>query len=268
MALILPNTIANLTPADGAKVQQNFASVQSWANQEAIARDGSTAMTAPLLLPGAPTQPNQAATKAYVDSSVPVGVIQMYVGDAEPGGWLFCRAQALSRATYAALFAVIGTKYGAGDGSTTFNLPSLQGRAPMGYWPGGTWAQTMGGMVGAADSTLPSHTHNGADHLHGFSGTTAGANARHDHQEPSISVYQNTASPQFYIALAGSGPLPGAHFDLSQLATGTDRQDHGHAFSGATGAADRGLTTSAAGASATNTNISPSTVVNFIIRVS
>lgn len=68
MPLILPNTIANDIPADGAKVQQNFATIQSWANQEAITRDGSTGMTAPLLLPGVPTQPNQAATKGYVDS--------------------------------------------------------------------------------------------------------------------------------------------------------------------------------------------------------
>jgi hypothetical protein len=67
MALILPNTIANETPADGAKLQQNFATIADWGNQDAISADGSTAMRAPLLLPGAPTQPNQAATKAYAD---------------------------------------------------------------------------------------------------------------------------------------------------------------------------------------------------------
>ena len=70
MALILPNTIANLIPADGDKLNQNFDTIVDWANQDAITADGSTGMTAPLLLPGAPTQPNQAATKAYVDTAV------------------------------------------------------------------------------------------------------------------------------------------------------------------------------------------------------
>jgi hypothetical protein len=68
MPLILPNTIANEIPADGDKLQQNFETIQDWANQNAITADGSTAMVAPLLLPGAPTQPNQAATKEYADT--------------------------------------------------------------------------------------------------------------------------------------------------------------------------------------------------------
>jgi len=70
MPLILPNTIANDIPADGDKLQQNYATIQDWANQDAITADGSTGMTAPLLLPGAPTQPNQAATKGYVDTAL------------------------------------------------------------------------------------------------------------------------------------------------------------------------------------------------------
>jgi hypothetical protein len=68
MALILPNTIANLIPADGDKLGQNFGVIQDYINQEVISRDGSTAMTSALLLPGPPTQPNQAATKGYVDT--------------------------------------------------------------------------------------------------------------------------------------------------------------------------------------------------------
>lgn len=135
MPLILPNTIVNETPADGDKLQQNFAAIQSWANTEAITRDGAVAMTGPLLLPGVPTADNQAASKAYVDTrpiapSTPVaGMVYWPHNVAVPTGyttyWMRCQGQAVSRTTYAALFAVIGTKYGAGNGTTTFNLPNM-----------------------------------------------------------------------------------------------------------------------------------------------
>ena len=55
--------------------------------------------------------------------SVPTGMISAF--HTVPKGWLQCNGAAVSRTTYAALFAVIGTKYGSGDGSTTFNLPNL-----------------------------------------------------------------------------------------------------------------------------------------------
>ena len=259
MPLILPNTIANLTPADGAKVQQNFASIQSWANQEAITRDGSTAMTAPLLLPGAPTQPNQAATKDYVDHAVPVGVMWEYAGDTAPAGWMLAQGQAVSRATYAALFGVLGTKYGVGDGSTTFNIPNMQGRSAMGYYPGGGWAQTLGMAAGTQDSTLASHTHTGADHLHGISiGTTAQMNW--------AEVWQNGAgftvdNVDTFAVRIGDGITINMHKFQSSSYPGPV------AVNGATQAADRALTTSAAGVAPTNTNIHPIVVVNFIIRV-
>lgn len=59
-------------------------------------------------------------------SSVPPGMIGAF--NSVPEGWLRCNGAAVSRTTYAALFAVIGTKYGSGDGSTTFNLPNLHHR--------------------------------------------------------------------------------------------------------------------------------------------
>jgi hypothetical protein len=73
--------------------------------------------------------------KAYVDakvleivpsgsSNIPVGAIQMYAGTSAPSGWLMCDGSAVSRTTYSALFGVVGTSYGTGNGSTTFNLPN------------------------------------------------------------------------------------------------------------------------------------------------
>lgn len=64
--------------------------------------------------------------------SMPTGTIVDFCGSAAPGGWLLCAGQAVSRTTFAALFAVIGTTFGAGDGSTTFNVPDLRGRVVAG----------------------------------------------------------------------------------------------------------------------------------------
>ena len=274
MPLILPNTIANGLPADGDKLDQNFRTITDWANQEAIVRDGSTAMQQPLLLPGAPTQPNQAATKAYVDSWVPVGVMFEYLGDVEPAGWMFARGQALSRATYAALCAIMGTKYGAGDGSTTFNLPSMQGRAPMGHWPGGTWAATNGALIGQADTSLPYHAHTGVDHLHGVPGAnTSMQSNNHDHTVDWGEVFHYSQNPVdnvnvFDVRIGDGFTVRMEKFPSSSYPSSTNRQGHLHASAAVTtGAADRNLNTGAAGVSATNTNISPSTVLNFIVKV-
>jgi hypothetical protein len=67
-----------------------------------------------------------------VSLALPVGVVLPYVGHATPDEFLFCNGQAVSRTTYASLFQVIGTYYGAGDASTTFNVPDLRGRGIVG----------------------------------------------------------------------------------------------------------------------------------------
>jgi len=65
-------------------------------------------------------------------STLPAGMLVPYGGSTAPSGWLLCDGVAVSRTTYATLFAVVGTSYGAGDGSTTFNLPDMQGRVAVG----------------------------------------------------------------------------------------------------------------------------------------
>lgn len=62
----------------------------------------------------------------------PPGMLAPYAGQTAPEGWLLCDGSAVSRTTYAALYAVIGTTYGAGNGSTTFTLPDLRGRVVAG----------------------------------------------------------------------------------------------------------------------------------------
>lgn len=101
-----------------------------------------------------------------------VGEIKMYGGIQAPAGWFFCTGQTVSRTTYSGLFRVIGTLFGAGDGSTTFTLPDFRGRMPIGAGTGtaaGATAQTLGsqpttGAGGEQTHTLsvaemPSHEH-------------------------------------------------------------------------------------------------------------
>ncbi|MBI1243611.1 MAG: hypothetical protein GC202_01270 [Alphaproteobacteria bacterium] len=87
---------------------------------------------------------------------VPAGIVVPFAGTVEPAGWLFAAGQAVSRAAYEALFAALGTTYGAGDGSTTFNLPDLRGRVPAGRDNmNGTAANRLtAGGAGIAGSTL------------------------------------------------------------------------------------------------------------------
>jgi microcystin-dependent protein len=81
---------------------------------------------------------------------IPTGLISPYGAEAAPLGWLLCDGFAVSRSTYADLFAVIGETYGAGNGSSTFNLPDLQQRFPLGLATSGTGA-SMADTGGAID---------------------------------------------------------------------------------------------------------------------
>lgn len=110
------------------------------------------------------------ATAVQEALAVP-GDIKMCATQTEPNGWLWCDGSAVSRATYAALFAAIGTTFGAGDGSTTFNLPDLRGEFVRGW--DGTRGIDSGRVFGSAQSSQNlSHTHSGTtdvagDHFHG-----------------------------------------------------------------------------------------------------
>ena len=76
--------------------------------------------------------------KGYADDLLPIGSYIQFAGSQAPAGFLVCNGGAISRTTYSALFAVIGTTYGSGDGSTTFNLPNLTDRFLQGSTTSGT----------------------------------------------------------------------------------------------------------------------------------
>ena len=88
--------------------------------------------------PDATDNSKNIATTAFVRTIVPAGVVLAYARGAVPTGWLLCDGSAVSRTNYAALYAVIGTTYGAGNGSTTFNLPNLVDKFVEGSATAGT----------------------------------------------------------------------------------------------------------------------------------
>ena len=81
----------------------------------------------------AATDTTRAVTPASVRLAVPAGAVLPFAQNSAPDGWLKCNGAAVSRTTYATLFAAIGTTYGAGDGSTTFLLPDLRGEFVRGW---------------------------------------------------------------------------------------------------------------------------------------
>lgn len=104
---------------------------------------------------------------------IPIGGLMPFGGATAPEKWLLCDGAEISRADYADLFAQIGTAYGAGNGTTTFNLPDMRGRSTMGVdgaLVSGLGAQAGASAVALSIANLPSHDHDYTDpgHTHGL----------------------------------------------------------------------------------------------------
>lgn len=110
---------------------------------------------------------NFASLKSAVEKAdeIPAGSIMPYAGSTVPADWLPCDGSAVSRADYAELFTAIGTTYGAGDGSTTFNLPDLRGEFLRGL-DEGAGVDTGRGLGSNQSDAMHSHTHTDAGHSH------------------------------------------------------------------------------------------------------
>lgn len=112
---------------------------------------------------------------------LPPGVVAPYAKSTAPTGWLLADGSAVSRATYAALYAAIGDTYGDGDGSTTFELPNLKGKVVVGRDSGDSSFDSIGETGGEKNHTLttnemPTHSHNQNSHSH-----TTDAGGAHNH---------------------------------------------------------------------------------------
>lgn len=110
-------------------------------------------------------------------AGTPIGSVFQYASDTIPNKYLLCNGQAVSRTEYSKLFAIIGTTYGAGDGSTTFNIPNLKTRVAVGKDSSNSSFASLGQTGGATTHTLttaqmPSHSHTftGSGHTHTLNG--------------------------------------------------------------------------------------------------
>jgi len=160
----------------------------------------------------------------------PTGSVVAYAADSEPSGWLFCYAQAISRTTFSELFSVIGTAFGTGDGSTTFNLPDLRGRVIAGQDDmGGTSANRLTGVAGSVNGDTFAGTGGVETHT-----LTSAEMPAHTHD-------QNASS-------AGSGGSPGTTSMSSSTNNGSG-----------------GLTDSTGDGGAHN-NVQPTMILNYIIK--
>ena len=181
------------------------------------------------------------------------GTVLDFAGTTAPNGWLTCYGQAVSRTTYANLFATIGTTYGTGDGSTTFNLPDARGRSIIGKDNmGGTAASrvtTAGGGVdgatlGAAGGT---ETHTLTDPGHAHAITDPG----HFHAE--FKGDNTTASVQAGASVIGS---------RNNITANTDTKTTGITINSTA----TGITMANAGSGNAHPNVQPSLVLNKIIK--
>lgn len=151
--------------------------------------------------------PDTSGTSPSV-TAVPTGGIIAYGFTTAPTGFLLCDGSLVSRSTFSALFAIIGTAYGAGDGSTTFGLPDLRQRFPLGKAASGTGV-TLGGTGGAID-----HTHTGPSHTHGVTVSRNGWGAALN--SPSVTGRLNTGDA------AGAGALSSSYQPTADLAVTSD----------------------------------------------
>lgn len=144
------------------------------------------------------------AINETISGSKPIGSIQMYAGSTAPAGWLMCDGSAVSRSEYADLFAVIGTTFGYGDGSTTFNVPDMRDRFAVGA--GDSYnLNDQGGVNSVTLSTgeIPAHTH-GNKSLTGIVACQSYSNAT-----PSGIV--STSYKNINLASPGAGSNMGTH---------------------------------------------------------
>lgn len=209
---------------------------------------------------------------SFIGGQIPSGVIFDYAGPTAPQGYLLCFGQVVSRTTYAALFAVLGTQYGAGDGSSTFGLPDLRGRSVSGKDDmGGSAANRVtAGISGIAGSTLGAvggseamhaHTHalSGTAAAQAWSGSVGNTNIDHSHNAANIGNPTDTAQVVAFSTVAGSYN-PGTTGGMNSNAV------HNHSVSGSNSASSVTGTATSTGAGASQ-NMIPTIILNKIIKV-
>lgn len=219
------------------------------------------------------TYPATLATTAAFDSHTaesshsPIGAIAAWPHSVTPTdpNWLILQGQAISRTTFADLFALIGTTYGVGDGSTTFNLPDARDKTILGVSASHPLGSTGGAeTVTLTEAQLPAHDHS-MDHTHSINhdhpSTATSTDGAHDHE-----IFYGTAEGSSAQSVA-PGTVASTQDRNPILADGS----HSHtlnvpAFVGSSGASSA-ATTGNAGSGAEVDIMSPFLALNWIMRV-
>jgi microcystin-dependent protein len=191
---------------------------------------GATATTAELNYVTGVTS----AIQDQLNALIPAATITMYGASTAPTGWLLCDGAAVSRTTYATLFGIIGTEYGVGDNTTTFNLPDLKGRAPVGFGAGSglTNRSDLGAKFGTETQTLTEANLPAHNHATAFTRRSTTAET-HDHDS--------------WTAGDFAAPVDDRSGATETTTTVTKNSDN-------------------TGSGTAHNNLQPSTVVNFIIK--
>lgn len=283
MATNFPASLDTLTNPSGS----NTLSSPSHASQHGNANDAIEAIQAKIGV-------DNSAVATSLDYKVrvwnPVGEITMWATNTAPTGWLICDGTPVSRSTYTALHNLMqaaGYPYGAGDGSTTFNLPNLKGRVVVGRDSADADWNDLGEIRGSKTHTLtisemPVHSHTQNAHNHSQVAHNHSQNA-HNHV-----IYMSTSSAGSHnhtytwddsgSAQRGSGSLSTGSVPNSQTDNTSTAGSHTHdviGYSLDNTATNIEATATNVEATATNNNtgsgvahnnIQPSIVLNFIIR--
>jgi microcystin-dependent protein len=135
---------------------------------------------------------NGSSLSSFLLTAVPAGTVISYASSTAPTGYLKCNGSAISRSTYSSLFSGIGTVFGDGDGSTTFNVPDLRGEFVRG-WDDGRSIDTGRAFGSSQSDAFKSHNHTSTQDLENpnSSGITQGAGGRSHGVIPSGTVITN-----------------------------------------------------------------------------
>lgn len=195
---------------------------------------------------------------AQVGAFLPTGTVLPFAGASAPVGFLICDGSAVSRTTYAALFAVIGVVFGVGDGSTTFNVPDSRGRTVIGVGTGpGLSSYVMGQTPGTESvaisvAQMPSHAHGGTASGSTSSDGSHAHNVVNGNTNQPLTAYDGGGSSQTALD-QNADPGGGTPFGIATDLAGT----HSHTVT---------ATIPSQGNDNGHPNIQPSIALNYMIK--